>query len=225
MAMNVVIRQFCPSDLDSVQRLFMIGHMEYIHPSFIRAMTSPLYVTITLTLSITGYFLGSIFGAVLLPAAWVSLIYYSCHTVFSSSLRSRLRADMGDICGFYLSRPDHCFWVAETEVDGRAQVVGTVAVLARENGDEKYGELSRLVVSPQCRRLGLGHQLIQTVVDFSKDRGFSKIELRTNSIKEESVALYKKLGFKYMLTHLQSQTPVYYLLLARIRCIIMEKCL
>ncbi|KAM9408680.1 N-acetyltransferase 8-like isoform 1-T2 [Pholidichthys leucotaenia] len=222
MAMKVVIRQFRPSDLDSVQRLFMIGQLEQIHPSFIRAMTSPLYVTITLTLSITGYLLGSIFGAVLLPAAWVSLIYYSCHTVFNFYMRMTLQADMGDISGFYLSRPDHCFWVAEAEVNGRAQVVGMVAVVARENGGEKYGELSRLVVSPQCRRLGLGCQLIQTVMDFSKDRGFSKVELDTSSIREEAVALYKKLGFKHVLTHVPPEIP-FHLLLTRIRCMIMEK--
>ncbi|KAM9408366.1 N-acetyltransferase family 8 member 3-like [Pholidichthys leucotaenia] len=223
MAMKVVIRQFRPSDLDSVQCLFMIGQLEQIHPSFIRAMTSPLYVTITLTLSIAGYLLGSIFGAVLLPAAWVSLIYYSCHTIFNSYVRMTLQADMGDISGFYLSRPDHCFWVAEAEVNGRAQVVGIVAVVARENGGEKYGKLSRLVVSPQCRRLGLGCQLIQTVVDFSKDRGFSKVELVTTSIQEEAVALYKKLGFKLVLTHVPPEITFYYRLLARIRCMTMEK--
>uniref|UniRef100_A0A3P9B5N4 N-acetyltransferase 8-like 2 n=1 Tax=Maylandia zebra TaxID=106582 RepID=A0A3P9B5N4_9CICH len=120
----LVIRRYRPADKDTVLTLFSTGILEHIRPCFYNAMTSPLYLTITPTLCAVGYLLGSVFGAVLFPAAWVGLIYYCCHEVYASFVRVRLRNDMQDIPGNFLSRPDDCFWVAEAEVGARAQVVG-----------------------------------------------------------------------------------------------------
>lgn len=221
--MHLVIRQFRPSDADVVRRLFSIGIQEHIHPCFQNAMTSPLYLAITLSLFVTGYLSSSLVMAVLLVAAWVGLVYYCCHELYASYVRERLRTDMQDIVGNYLSRPDDCFWVAEAEVEGREQIMGMVAVMAKQSGEEKHGELFRMIISPQCRRMGLGCRMTQTVVDFCKDRGFSKVVLETSSTQTAAVALYSKLGFRHVLSHRETQAPFWIVWLTKVSVLKMEK--
>uniref|UniRef100_A0A8C4HP55 N-acetyltransferase 8-like 2 n=1 Tax=Dicentrarchus labrax TaxID=13489 RepID=A0A8C4HP55_DICLA len=174
--MQLVIRQYRPSDKDTVRSLFSTGIKEHIRPCFHNAMSSPVYLAVTLTLCASGYLVGSL---------------------YSSYVREKLQTDMQDIPGNYLSRPDDCFWVAEAEVDGRAEVMGMVAVVAKQSGEKSYGELFRMIISPSCRRMGLGVRMAQTVVDFCKERGFSEVVLETSSTQTAAVALYKKLGFMY----------------------------
>ncbi|XP_028262521.1 N-acetyltransferase 8-like 2 [Parambassis ranga] len=221
--MQLVIRRYHPSDKDVVRNLFSSGICEHIRPCFHNAMTSPLYLTITLALCAAGYLLSSTMAAVLLPAAWIGLVYYCCHQLYAAYVREKLDTDMQDITGNYLSRPDDCFWVAEAEVDGRAQVMGMVAVVGKRSGKEKYGELFRMIISPRCRRMGLGFRLAQTVLDFGKERGFSKVVLETSSIQVAAVALYTKLGFSLVVTHTDTEAPLWVILVARVTVLKMEK--
>uniref|UniRef100_A0A8C7ZAE3 N-acetyltransferase domain-containing protein n=1 Tax=Oryzias sinensis TaxID=183150 RepID=A0A8C7ZAE3_9TELE len=117
------------------------------------------------------------------------------------------------IIGNYLSRPGDCFWVAEAEHDGKTQILGMVAVMAKQSG--KVGELFRMIISPKCRRMGLGNKMTQTVIDFCKDQGFSKVVLETTSTQMAAVALYKKLGFKLKLTHTNTHAAPWMFLLTR----------
>lgn len=221
--MQLVIRRYRPSDKDTVLSLFSIGIREHIGPCFRNAMTSPAYVTVTLALCGAGYFLGSTLGAVVLPGVWVGFVYYCCHELYASYVRERLRTDMQDIPGSYLSRPDDCFWVAEAEIDGRVQIMGIVAVMAKQSGKERYGELFRMIISPLCRRAGLGFRMAQTVVDFSKERGFSKVVLETSSTQTAAVALYKKLGFSHVYSHTETEAPGWMVTLAKVTVLRMEK--
>ncbi|XP_059185281.1 N-acetyltransferase 8-like isoform X2 [Centropristis striata] len=221
--MKLLIRQYRPSDKDTVCSLFSIGVMENIGTCFRNAITSPLYLTITLALCVAGYLLGSVLGAVVLSGAWVGLVYYSCYELYASYRRKSLRTDMQDIPGNYLSRPDDNFWVVEAEVDGRAQIVGSVAVVAKQNGKERYGELFRMVISPSCRRAGLGSKLTKTVINFCKERGFSKVVLKTSSPFTAAVALYKKLGFSHIYSNTGPVAPISIVKLARVTILYMEK--
>lgn len=220
--MQLVIRRYRPADKDTVLTLFSTGTLEHIRPCFYNAMTSPLYLTITPTLCVVGYLLGSVFGAVLFPAAWVGLIYYCCHEVYAYYVRYKLRTDMQDIPGNFLSRPDDCFWVAEAEVGVRAQVVGMVAVVAKHSA-EKYGEMFRMIIFPQYRRMGLGLRLTQTAVGFCKERGFSKVVLETTSTQMAAVALYSKVGFNRVQSNIKGQAAHWIISLARVTIIRMEK--
>ncbi|CAG5978904.1 unnamed protein product [Menidia menidia] len=221
--MQLVVRQYRPSDKDTVLSLFSIGIQEHIGPCFRNAATSPLYLAITLSLLITGYLVGSVFAAVLLPAAWLGLVYHCCRELYAGYVKERLRTDMQDIVGNYLSRPDDCFWVAEAEVEGRAQVVGMVAVMGKQSGDQKHGEMFRMIISQQCRRMGLGYRLTQTVIDFCKDNGFSKVVLETSSTQTAAVALYYKLGFSLAYTHQETHAPPWLVFLTRVTILKMEK--
>ncbi|KAL3978682.1 hypothetical protein ACER0C_019744 [Sarotherodon galilaeus] len=221
--MQLVIRRYRPADKDTVLTLFSTGTLEHIRPCFYNVMTSRLYLAITPTLCVVGYLLGSVFGAVLFPAAWVGFIYYCCHEVYTSYVRDKLRTDMQDIPGNFLSRPDDCFWVAEARVGARAQVVGMVAVVAKHSGTEKYGEMFRMIISPQYRRMGLGLRLTQTAVDFCKEQGFSKVVLETTSTQLAAVALYSKVGFNHVQSNVRSQAVFWVFSLARVTMKRMEK--
>ncbi|KAL7408070.1 hypothetical protein ABVT39_017698 [Epinephelus coioides] len=221
--MHVLIRLYRPSDRDAVLTLFSNGGLELIRPCFYNAMTSPLYITITLALCVPGYLLGSVLAAVVLPGAWVGLVYYCCHELYAGYVKTKLQTDMRDIPGNYMSRPDDCFWVAEAEVDGRAQIMGTVAVVAKQSGKDKHGELFRMIISPPYRQLGLGSKMTQTVVDFCKERGFSKVVLWTSSTQAAAVALYEKLGFRHVPSQMGTELSVWMLVLARVTSVAMEK--
>lgn len=221
--MQLVIRRYRPADKDTVLTLFSTGMLEHVRPCFYNAMTSPLYLTIIPTLCVAGYLLGSVFGAVLFPAAWVGLIYYCCHEVYAAVVRVRLHNDMQDIPRNFLSRPDDCFWVAEAEVGARAQVVGMVAVVAKHSGTEKYGEMFRMIIFPQYRRMGLGLRLTQTAVDFCKERGFSKVVLQTTSTQMAAVVLYSKVGFNRVHSNVKGLAAHWIISLARVTIIRMEK--
>ena len=222
--MQTVIRRYRPSDKDTVLYLFSTCTKEHIRPCFRIAMTSPLYLAITLALCAAGYLLGSVLGAVVLPGVWAGLIYYSCHNIYTAYVDDKLQTDMQDIPGNFLSRPDDCFWVAEAEVDGRAQIMGMVAVVAKQSGKEKHGELFRMIISPSYRRMGLGLRLTQTVIDFCKERGFSEVVLETSSTQTPAVALYKKLGFSHVLRHTNaSHTTSWTVTLSRVTILRMKK--
>ncbi|XP_030277066.1 probable N-acetyltransferase camello [Sparus aurata] len=221
--MQLVIRRYRPSDKDTVLSLFSITTLGLIQPCFNMAISSPLYITITLALCVAGYLLGSVLGAVVLPGAWVGLVYCCCYGIYSGYLRRTLKTDMQDIPGKFLSRPDDCYWVAEAEVEGLAKIVGMVAVVGKENGNERYGELFRMSVSPTCRRMGIGARLTETVFDFCKERGFSAVMLSTSSPTQAAVALYKKLGFSMVPSHNNSSAFSWILRLARVTVFRMKK--
>ncbi|XP_018517335.1 N-acetyltransferase 8-like 2 isoform X1 [Lates calcarifer] len=223
LVMQLVIRRYCPSDNEAVCALFSVGIREHIRPCFHNAMTSPLYLAITLALCVIGYLLGSTLGAMVLLGVWVGLVYYCCYELYAGYVRERLRTDMKDIPGNYLSRPDDCFWVAEAEVDGRAQIMGMVAVMAKQSGKERYGELFRMIISPLCRRMGLGFRMAQIVLDFCKERGLSKVVLETSSTQMAAVALYEKLGFCHVLSHTKTEAPFWVVTLTKVTVLRMEK--
>lgn len=226
--MQLVIRRFRPSDTDTVLDLFSIGILEHIRPCFYNAMSSPEYLAVTVALGAAGFLLGSALGCVALgcvalPAAWLALVYYACHQLYSSYVQARLRTDMRDIPGNFLSRPDDCFWVAEAQLDGVARVVGMVAVVTKQSGTERCGELFRMIISPRCRRAGLGQRLTQTVLEFCEQRGIPRVELETSSTQQAAVALYTKLGFIHVLSHTRTEAPIWIVKLAKVTVIKMEK--
>ncbi|KAJ0068670.1 hypothetical protein NL108_010347 [Boleophthalmus pectinirostris] len=221
--MKLVIRAYHPSDEAPVCELFSVGIKEHIGPCFYNAMSSRLYITITTSLCAAGYCLGSWLGAVLLPGLWISVVYYCCYEIYAGYVRNRLRTDMRDIPGCFMSRPGDCFWVAEAEMEGHAQILGTVAVVEREDGGERFGELFRMIIAPKCRRMGLGRRLTQTVVDFCKERGFSKVVLETSSTQAAAVALYKMVGFDLVTTKRRAEAPLLLPFLARVSVLRMEK--
>jgi ribosomal protein S18 acetylase RimI-like enzyme len=85
----------------------------------------------------------------------------------------------------------NCLWVATLD----EQVVGLVSLVKVQSLDETY-ELKRLSVKSECRRLGVGEQLIKTVIgQFQKIQG-KCLQVKPASVRRNALKLYTKLGFK-----------------------------
>ncbi|XP_075881110.1 N-acetyltransferase family 8 member 3-like isoform X2 [Nelusetta ayraudi] len=223
--MQLVIRKYRPQDKDAVCNLFSCSALELIRPCFYNSVSSPLHLLITVALFAAGYLLGSVPGALVLPGVWIALIYCSCHNIYSSYVQLKLKTDMRDISGNFLSRPDNCFWVAEAQVDGRPQIIGTVAIKTKQSGEVRQAELFRMAISSSYRRLGLGVRMVKAATDFCKERGISELVLETSSTQVAAVNLYKKLGFSIVCTHTETHTYSLVVKLAKIRIIRMKLCL
>nr|XP_055069885.1 probable N-acetyltransferase camello [Misgurnus anguillicaudatus] len=229
--MHILVRRYEPSDQEAIEMIYPDAIKEHINPAFLHAMSQPLHITIiSLFFCIGAYLLdGSVILALTILAiisggAWVGLVYCCCYEYYASYVQKRLRTDLKDIPGHYLSNPDNCFWVAEAEMDGRRQILGMVAVKAKDDGDgKKHGELLRMSVLSTCRRAGLGQQLAKIAEDFCKERGFTKIILSTSSVLRAPVALYNKMGFKLVLVNTQSERPKGLVWMTRLKIMYMEK--
>ncbi|XP_036387691.1 N-acetyltransferase 8-like 2 [Megalops cyprinoides] len=224
-----VIRCYQPSDQEAINSLYRETILEHIYPAFRRAMSHPQYICVTLSICLAGYVLGggSYFLALLAGGAWVTLVYFSCHKVYDSYVRYRLQRDIGHIQEHYLSDSDSCFWVAVAEVNGRSGVIGMVGLGQDKDprGGQGYGDVVRMVVSPSCRRAGVGSRLTQTAVEFCQERGFSRVLLETTTSQTAAIPLYRKLGFKHIHTHSDTETSRWVTKLARVGVLVMEKIL
>lgn len=73
------------------------------------------------------------------------------------------------------------------------KVVGTMALIPRE---KCIYELNKMAVKKDLRGNGIGHQLIQFIIDYSVKNNFESVILYSNTILKNSIHLYNKFGFK-----------------------------
>ena len=57
-------------------------------------------------------------------------------------------------------------------------------------------EMKRLYIKPEMRGIGLGEQLVRTVIDEAVKIGYMKMRLDTVPKMKEAIDLYSKIGFK-----------------------------
>lgn len=79
-------------------------------------------------------------------------------------------------------------WIAE--VDGRR--AGCVLCVAE---DESTARLRVLLVHPDARGLGLGARLVDTCVEFARDKGYARMVLWTNDPLVAAHRVYRSRGF------------------------------
>jgi GNAT superfamily N-acetyltransferase len=80
-------------------------------------------------------------------------------------------------------------WVAE--VDGRR--AGCVLCVS---DDESTARLRVLLVHPDARGLGLGRRLVDTCLEFARDKGYARMVLWTNDPLVAARHLYLSRGFR-----------------------------
>jgi GNAT superfamily N-acetyltransferase len=80
-------------------------------------------------------------------------------------------------------------WIAE--VDGKAS--GVVALV---NVDDDTAQLRWFLIEPEFRGRGLGRKLLETLLEFCREKGYKHILLWTVNILEAARHLYGSYGFK-----------------------------
>jgi GNAT superfamily N-acetyltransferase len=100
-----------------------------------------------------------------------------------------LAADLADIPANYVERPRSAFWVAEQG----SIIKGTVGI---QQVDDSEAELRRMSVAGDIRRQGLGRRLLETVEEFCRREGYSRIALSTVIHLEPAVKMYIAHGFE-----------------------------
>ena len=73
------------------------------------------------------------------------------------------------------------------------QIVGTAAFIYKSEG---IYELGKMAVEPTFQGLKLGQQLMQYLLDFAKQQQWSKLILYSNTVLENAIYIYRKVGFK-----------------------------
>ena len=82
-----------------------------------------------------------------------------------------------------------------------AAIDGTVVGLCHVQGvrmliSDGYAEIQALVVSAACQGQGVGTQLVAHACDWAFARGYGRVRLRSNVVREAAHAFYEHLGFE-----------------------------
>ena len=72
------------------------------------------------------------------------------------------------------------------------KVVGTGAI---KRMDESTAELKRLWLLEEYHGQGIGYRVTNLLLEFARERGYSRIRLQTGENQLRAIAFYKKLGF------------------------------
>lgn len=80
------------------------------------------------------------------------------------------------------------------EMDG--QPVGSIVIV---KADDETAQLRYFLIEPEIRGRGIGHKLVDTALDFCREKGYKHIFLETISFLETARHIYASKGFK--LTH------------------------
>lgn len=80
-------------------------------------------------------------------------------------------------------------WIAEAA----GKRVGMIAIV---KADEETAQLRWFLIEPEMRGAGLGYKLMNTVMNFCKEKGYKHVFLWTISYLEAARMLYKRFGFE-----------------------------
>ncbi|OEH94181.1 GNAT family N-acetyltransferase [Bacillus solimangrovi] len=86
------------------------------------------------------------------------------------------------------SSDDERIWIVENEGQPR----GSISI---KKVDDHVAQLGLFLVEPVLRGTGYGQRLVQTAIDFCKERGYKSIILWTNSDLVAARRIYEKYGF------------------------------
>ena len=109
----------------------------------------------------------------------------------SFSMDDKDRLILGDPFGHVLKAGGEIFLIVRPE-----GTLGCCALLPLEN---KSWELARMAVAKEHRGCGIGRRLLHHVVEYAKETGAHKLSLKTSSLLQPAIHLYKSVGFQIVL--------------------------
>jgi ribosomal protein S18 acetylase RimI-like enzyme len=65
---------------------------------------------------------------------------------------------------------------------------------------QKFGFIGDLYVKPECRRRGIGHDLVKDAINFFARRKVSQIELLVSVKNRNAIEFWEAIGFSHLLT-------------------------
>ncbi|WP_257000206.1 bifunctional helix-turn-helix transcriptional regulator/GNAT family N-acetyltransferase [Neobacillus jeddahensis] len=114
-------------------------------------------------------------------------ILYSQEYGWDESFEALVSQIVADFINNYNPKRERC-WIAEMN----GEIVGSIFVV---EGSADTAKLRLLIVDPKARGVGLGSQLVEECINFSRRAGYKKLVLWTNSILKEARHIYQKKGF------------------------------
>jgi ribosomal protein S18 acetylase RimI-like enzyme len=102
--------------------------------------------------------------------------------------------DLDDIVAHYIA-PGHTFLIAERA----GALIGTAALMVA--ADATAGQIVRVSVAREQRRLGLGRLLIAHLLTDAHRRGLRRLVVETNDDWHNAIALYENCGFAIFARH------------------------
>jgi len=106
----------------------------------------------------------------------------------SFSMDDKDRLILGDPVGRVLNEGGEIFLVVRPEA-----TVGCCALLPLEN---QSWELAKMAVAKEYRGDGLGRRLLLHVLEYAKQTGAHKLSLKTSSLLQPAIHLYRSVGFQ-----------------------------
>lgn len=97
--------------------------------------------------------------------------------------------DIDNIQRAYMKADGNHFWIGEAE----GKVVGMIGVM----GSDGAGEIRRLRVAVAYRRRGIGSGLLETALEFCREKNYLKVALDTFVDREPAVKLFEKFKFRH----------------------------
>ena len=137
-----------------------------------------------------GYIPGSIGRVVELHGT-----YYHTHWGFGPFFESKVAAEMAEFLGRYNEDQDGIWTVSsEGRIEGSIIIDG---IHAKHEG----AHLRWFIVSDRLRGKGAGNMLIQTAIDFCRNKNYERIYLWTFEELRAARHLYEKYGFQITEQH------------------------
>lgn len=106
----------------------------------------------------------------------------------SFSMDDKDRLILGDPSGHVLKAGGEIFLIGLPEA-----TLGCCALLPLEN---QSWELAKMAVAKEHRGCGIGRRLLHHVVAYAKETGAHKLSLKTSSLLQSAIHLYKSVGFQ-----------------------------
>jgi GNAT superfamily N-acetyltransferase len=118
------------------------------------------------------------------------LILHIQNVEFGIPITLELQPDLNEIPGFYQTNAGN-FWIAKIH----DRVIGTISLLDIGN---RQGALRKMFVEKDYRgkEFGVGQRLLNTLIEWSTQKGFTEIFLGTTEKFIAAQRFYEKNGFK-----------------------------